>query len=206
MTLNTKNLILKNLLLQKSFGYKYALPFKIKKDESDFDFMSKETLNLCTLCDASKLSKDKIYSFGNPDSQIIFITTTPSFESAEKEMFIKMVQNVLKMDFESIYLTSIIKCDIKENNQMAESFVSSCKGYLLNQLENYHGKIIVTLGDSYKYISGDESELNLVRGKVLKFQNKILVPLYHPNLLLRNPSLKKEAMEDLKKIKLLLEE
>jgi len=110
------------------------------------------------------------------------------------------------MDFESIYLTSIIKCDIKENNQMAESFVSSCKGYLLNQLENYHGKIIVTLGDSYKYISGDESELNLVRGKVLKFQNKILVPLYHPNLLLRNPSLKKEAMEDLKKIKLLLEE
>lgn len=206
MTQNTKNLILKNLLLQKSFGYKYALPFKIKKDESDFDFMSKETLNLCTLCDASKLSKDKIYSFGNPDSQIIFITTTPSFESAEKEMFIKMVQNVLKMDFDSIYLTSLIKCDIKENNQMNESFVSSCKGYLLNQLENYHGKIIVTLGDSYKYISGDESDLNLARGKVLKFQNKILIPIYHPNLLLRNPSLKKEAMEDLQKIKLLLEE
>jgi DNA polymerase len=43
-----------------------------------------------------------------------------------------------------------------------------------------------------------------IRGTIHKKENYILIPIHHPNYLLRNPSSKKDVFEDLKKIKELM--
>lgn len=206
MTQTIKNKILKSLYLQKSFGFKYAEPFNIKKTETTSDFMSKDIVKKCSLCDASKISNNKIYDFGDENSKIIFITTVPTFDTASKDMFVKMVENVLKIKFENIYLISIVKCDIDEKNSMLKNYAIKCKGYILNQISISNAKIIVTLGDSYNYLLDEDYDIASIRGKTIQFNNKNLMPIYHPSFLLRNPSLKKEALDDLQKIRLLMEE
>ncbi|MBI3874185.1 MAG: uracil-DNA glycosylase [Arcobacter sp.] len=205
MTKLTQNKILQNLYLQQSFGYKYLDSISVKRNNSNSDFMSKDAVNLCTLCDASKITNKKIYDFGDENSKILFITTVPTFDIVSQDMFVKMVENVLQIPFEKIYLTSIIKCDIKNNTPMVENFIPTCKGYILNQIDNSTRKIIVTLGDSYKYLTGDTNDIGNIHGNIIKFRNTTIIPIYHPSFLLRNPSFKKEALEDLKKIKLLME-
>jgi DNA polymerase len=206
MTQQEQNKILHNLYLQQSFGYRYIEPFHFKKIETKDTFMSHDTLEQCTLCDASKITKHKIYHSGNSNSHIMFLTTVPTFDEASKEMFYKMVENVIGLSVDTIYLTSILKCDISEKTPQLSSYIAQCKDYINNQIENSDAKIIVTLGDSYNYLLNDQSEISSIRGSVMKLNNKSIIPIYHPSFLLRNPSLKKETFEDLKKIKLLLEQ
>lgn len=206
MTKQEQNKILHNLYLQQSFGYRYVEPFSLKKIENKDIFMSKDTIEHCELCDASKISKNKIYAKGDVNSKIMFISTVPSFDEVSQDMFVKMVENVLGLPMSSVYFTSIIKCDINEKSLNLDACTTKCLGYILNQIENSKAKIIVTIGDSYNYLLNNQTELNTVRGMVIRYGEKNIVPIYHPTYLLRNPSFKKETFEDLKKIKLLLEQ
>lgn len=206
MTKQEQSKLLQNLYLQKSFGYRYIEPFSLKRLEKKDIFMSKDTVEHCALCDASKISKKKIYTKGNIDSQIMFLSTVPSFDETSQEMFTKMVENVLNISISSIYFTSIIKCDISEKTPQLHTYAIKCLDYIKNQIENSQVKIIVTIGDSYNYLLNNQTELSLVRGMVSKYRDISVVPIYHPSFLLRNPSFKKDTFEDLKKIKLLLEQ
>lgn len=206
MTQHQKEKILHNLYLQKSFGFRYLDFFRFDKAINHQNFMSEENLKHCVLCDASKLTQNKVFQQGDIKSKIIFITTVPIFDDASREMFLKMLQNVLGLASNEIYMTSIIKCDIDFKNPSLESFAHSCKGYILNQLQQSDAPLLVTLGESYNILLQNGNDLSLVHGTLIKFLNKTLVPIYHPSFLLRNPSLKKETFEDLKKIKLLLEQ
>jgi len=47
----------------------------------------------------------------------------------------------------------------------------------------------------------DNDDFEKVRGHVIDFKNYKLIPIYHPNFLLRNPELKKITLNDLKTIK-----
>lgn len=206
MTKQEQNKILHNLYLQQSFGYRYVEPFSLKKIEKKDIFMSKDTVEHCSLCDASKISKNKIYAQGDINSKIMFISTIPSFDEVSQEMFVKMIENVLGLPMNRVYFTSIIKCDINEKSLNLDTYTTKCLGYILNQIENSEAKIIVTIGDSYNYLLNNQTELSTVRGMVIRHGEKNIIPIYHPNYLIRNPSLKKETLEDLKKIKLLLEQ
>jgi DNA polymerase len=206
MTRQEQNKILQNLYLQKSFGYQYVEPLSFKKIDKKDSFMSKNTIEHCALCDASKISKNKIFAKGDLNSPIMFLSIVPSFDENANEIFVKMVENVLGLSIDSIYFTSIIKCDISEKSPQIDTYATKCLGYIANQIENSQAKIIVTIGASYNYLLHNQTELSLVRGMVIPYGNKNIVPIYHPNYLLRNPSLKKETFEDLKKIKLLMEQ
>jgi DNA polymerase len=63
----------------------------------------------------------------------------------------------------------------------------------------------VALGEmAYHYLTGENEALEKVRGVVHTQETYMLIPTYHPSYLLRNPSVKKEVFEDLKKVKELL--
>ena len=115
-----------------------------------------------------------------------------------------MFSNVININLENIYTTSLLKCEIFEKIDLNEE-IKNCKNYLLKQIEILEPKLIITLGDVYKYILNDTTSLSKLRGKIFKFNNIDLIPIYHPDTLLRNPSLKIDTFTDLKKIKLLTE-
>jgi uracil-DNA glycosylase family 4 len=166
MTKTIKNQILKNLYYLKSFGYEY---------HESLDFFSTEVKNFklpnnlnelknsvehCYLCELSKSRKNVLFGYGNSNSDIMFIGDEPSNSEDEMgifytgksgELLSKMIENVLNVKKEDVYLTTLVKC--KSSNGLNNSNIDTCNDYLLKQIELVKPKLIVALGEkAYSYL------------------------------------------------------
>ncbi len=217
---NLKNaLLLKQLYQLKQLGYQYTdiTPFK----EDDLDLSLPGTLvslqkqaNQCHLCELSKTRQKVVFGEGNPHADIMFVGEAPGaaedstgkpFVGRSGELLTKMIENVLYLSRNDVYIANIVKCRPPGNREPTPSEAYTCKPYLLKQIELIKPKIIVTLGSTaYFYLTGDETPIGKARGSVFNKEHYIVVPTYHPSYLLRNPSAKKEAFQDLLKIKSLM--
>ena len=217
---NLKNaLLLKQLHLLKILGYNYTSVNSFKEEEPNLNLpdtlekLKKQALE-CHLCELSKIRTNVVFGDGNVNADIMFIGDAPAlaednagkaFTGRSADLLTKMVENVLNIPISEVYLTNILKCKTNENEKITQTQAHTCQAFLLKQIELIKPKIVVTLGqEAYYYLSGDESELSEVRGRVHKKNSYELVATYHPNYLLRNPSAKKDAFEDLKVIKELM--
>jgi DNA polymerase len=64
---------------------------------------------------------------------------------------------------------------------------------------------VVALGSvALKALLKSETPISRMRGRVIEYRGALLVPTFHPAFLLRSPDKKREAWEDLKKVRALL--
>ncbi len=217
---NLKNaLLLKQLYLLKQLGYDYTSLTIFKENEQVLTLPNKldklkNQADECHLCELSKSRKYTVFGDGNPNANIMFIGEAPSpaedsmakpFVGRSGEMLTKMIENVLKVSRNDVYLTNIVKCKPTNNTAPTSTQVHTCQPYLLKEIELVKPKIIIALGSTaYYYLTGDDSAMSQIRGTVHKKDNYILIPIHHPSYLLRNPSAKKDVFEDLKIIKELM--
>jgi len=196
-------------------------PMSVNVEEQSFDIELPSNLQAlhaqmeqCHLCDLSKHRQRVLTGQGNPHAKVMFIDGSPSMiedESADSfsgrsgSSLEKMITHVLGLKIHDVYLTHVLKCKPSHQHKILDSELSSCKPYLFKQIELVNPDIIVTLGElAYSSLIKDESSFENARGQKIPYENKTLVPLYHPSHLLRNPSLKKCTMDDLINIKGLL--
>jgi uracil-DNA glycosylase family 4 len=165
----------------------------------------------CHLCNLSKSRNNVVFGEGNPTTKIMFIGEAPGreediqgkpFVGRSGEILTKMIENVLNIKREEVYITNIVKCRPPQNRDPKIEEIESCKPYLLKQIEIINPKIIVTLGRiAFKYLLNNETPITKARGNLYDFMGIKVIPTFHPSFLLRNPSKKKEALIDLKFIK-----
>ena len=217
---NLKNaLLLKQLYRLKQLGYSYTSVVPFKKEEQDLTLpntlekLQKQALE-CHLCLLSKTRSNVVFGEGNPNADLMFIGEAPGatedrvgkpFVGRSGELLTKMIENVLHVKREKVYISNIVKCRPKDNREPSATEARTCQPFLLKQIELIRPRIIVALGaTAYYYLSGDDTPISKVRGTVHKQDSYTLIPTYHPSYLLRNPSAKKDVFEDLKMIKELM--
>ncbi|MGJ0363587.1 uracil-DNA glycosylase [Aliarcobacter cryaerophilus] len=220
MTNKVKNQVLKYLYNQKLFGIKYHSDLNINFYSScDFALPNsleelKKLVTNCYLCDLSKTRKHTLFGYGSQNSKIMFICDEPSkseddlgsfFVGNSGDMLAKMIEGSLKIKKEEVYTTNLVKC--RGTKEATFQNFESCNCYLLKQIEVIKPKIIVAVGERvHDYLLKTSGEFLKNRGKVLSFNSAILVPIFSPLYLLKNPSLKKDTYLDMLKIKNLYEE
>jgi DNA polymerase len=217
---NFKNaLLLKQLYQLKDLGYRYTNTNLFKEDASDLELpdtleaLKKQALN-CHLCELSKSREHVVFGEGNENAEILFVGEGPGanedalgrpFVGKSGELLTKMIENVLELSREDVYIANIVKCRPPGNRTPTSDEAYTCKPYLMKQIELIRPKLIVTLGaTAYQYLTEDDTPITKIRGTVHQEENYTVIPTYHPSYLLRNPSAKKEVFEDLKKIKTLI--
>ena len=219
---NLKNaLLLKQLYQLRQLGYKYTSATVYKEDEPDLSLPDtleklKVQAQQCHLCELSKSRNSVVFGEGNPQADIMFIGEAPGatedsmgkpFTGRSGELLTKMIENVLLIKREEVYITNIVKCRPPDNRAPTPTEAHTCYSFLLKQIELVKPKLIVTLGGTaYHYMTGDETGISKIRGTLHQQNGYTLIPTYHPSFLLRNPSAKKEVFEDLKKAKVLMEQ
>jgi len=205
---------LKHLYNLKLLGEEYFEGFDIKdiniEMPKDLEELKKVVLN-CHLCNLAKTRTNVVFGEGNPNAKLMFIGEAPGrdedlqgkpFVGRSGEVLTKMIENVLYLKREDVYITNIIKCRPPQNRDPELSEVESCKGYLIKQIEIIKPKIIVTLGRiAFRYLLNDTTPITKARGKIYDYKGIKVIPTFHPSYLLRNPSKKREAMIDLKFIR-----
>jgi len=220
MTKTKKAEILRYLHSLKLFGFNYAQDIVLQKSSScDSTLPSdinelKERVENCHLCELSKSRKNPLFSYGNLNSKIVFICDEPTksedelgsfYSGISGDMLLNMIEKVLKLKKEDVYITTLVKCRGRSEATI-ENF-DSCSCYLFRQLDIVKPKIIVAFGERvFSYLLKDGEDFSQKRGEILNFNKSLFIGTYSTTFLLKNPSFKKEAFEDLLKIKKLYEE
>jgi DNA polymerase len=217
---NLKNaLLLKQLYIQKEIGFCYTSLMPYCDDEPNLSLPHnleelQKQANSCHLCQLSKSRTNVVFGGGNPKARLMFVGEGPGatedsmgkpFVGKSGELLTKMIENVLLLKREDVYIANIVKCRPPNNRTPHEEEAYTCLPYLQKQIELIKPQIIVSLGaTAYRYLTNDTTSITKIRGTIYTQNGYKLIPTYHPSYLLRNPSAKKEVFEDLKLIKSLL--
>lgn len=197
-----KALYLKLLYHQKMFGERYIDNINIQPTQEKLNIPMvslEDTIAHCALCDRSKSAKP---SFGILpfEAKIVFISQLPLVDSSKRfiegrsaKMLQDIISNVFMLNLQECGILSVVKCNQNDPNA-PDSDMLICKQYLNTQLSLTKSKVIVLMGDVVcKHLLG--IDFNEHKGRIIAEDDKSYVATYSLNQLLKNPSLKKEAMK-----------
>jgi len=207
--------LLQNLYRLKAIGFEYIDHFNINEKSSYETANSLDELAVnissCHLCDLSKSRSQSMSGFGNKNADVMIVDFSVSqtqdssnsyYEGRSGETLKNMVERVLLLNIDDVYITHCVKCKPLNANIPSPSEYDSCKSYLYSQIEFIKPKVIIALGENaYAHLSGNDDNFENVRGHLIDFKGSKLIPIYHPQFLLRNPESKKITLNDLNTIK-----
>ena len=173
----------------------------------------------CKKCELGKHRLNAVCGSGDPYANIMFVGEGPGFqEDHEGKPFIGRAGDLLTkiieaMGFkrETVYIANIVKCHPMKNPENPElkgndrpptmEEMQICQPYLDEQIKIISPKVIITLGaSSTRALLKTDDVISSLRGKFTEYMGIPLMPTYHPAALLRNPKLKKDVWQDMKKV------
>lgn len=168
----------------------------------------------CNKCPLSKTKTNIVFGVGNKNADLMFVGEAPG-ESEDKSgiPFVgragKLLDKYLEavgIDRESVYIANILKCRPPNNRDPLPEEQDMCMSYLREQVRLIKPKMIVCLGriSAMKLIKPD-FRITKEHGVFFTKGAFEIVAVYHPSLLLRDPSKREEMFTDMKMIKQKLE-
>ncbi len=164
-------------------------------------------VSICENCKLCENRTQTVLERGNRNAKWMFIGEGPGeqedlqgrpFVGASGQLLDKMIA-AMKLNIENdVYIANVIKCRPPRNRNPEPEEISSCKNYLLQQINLVKPQMIITLGRyAVQTLLDTEIAVGKLRGKVHHYQDIPLIATYHPSYLLRTPSAKKDAWDDL---------
>ena len=164
----------------------------------------------CTACaELCKTRTQTVFGVGNTRAEWLVIGEAPGAEEDRQgEPFVGRAGQLLNamllaigLPRETVFIANILKCRPPGNRDPKPEEVSRCLPYLSNQIALLKPKIMLAVGRiAAQNLLATDAPLARLRGKLHHFgeANTPLVITYHPAYLLRTPSDKRKAWEDLK--------
>ena len=161
----------------------------------------------CTACKLSATRTQGVLGAGDRNADWLIVGEAPGAEEdAQGEPFVgpagklldAMLASIGLARGDNVYLTNVLKSHPPGNRDPEPDEVAACRPYLLAQIELIQPKLILALGRvaAQSLLDTDEA-IGSLRGRVHTFQGVPLVATYHPAYLLRKPTEKARAWEDL---------
>ena len=169
----------------------------------------REELGNCTRCKLSAGRKNLVYGVGNPDAHLVFVGEGPGADEDEQgEPFVGKAGQLLTKMIEAmgyrrqdVYICNVVKCRPPGNRNPEPDEIAACEPFLKKQLGAIRPRMIVALGKfAAQCLLRDDTPISRLRGNFRSYEGIQLMPTFHPAYLLRDPSKKKEAWEDLKAV------
>ncbi|MBI5429245.1 MAG: uracil-DNA glycosylase [Nitrosomonadales bacterium] len=167
----------------------------------------KKAVRDCTLCKLRAGCTQTVFGVGDEQADWLFVGEGPGAdEDALGEPFVgqagKLLDNMLAAirlkRGNNVYIANIVKCRPPGNRAPEADEIASCLPYLRRQIELIRPKVIVALGKvASNALLGKDATLASLRGTTHRFQDTPLIVTYHPAYLLRSPSEKAKAWQDL---------
>lgn len=171
----------------------------------------KQKILNCTKCDLHNSRNKAIWGEGNINAEILLIGEAPGadedrtgrpFVGKSGQLLDKILGACAFTREEHVFLSNIIRCRPPANRIPSDDETKACIPYLFEQINLVNPKIIITLGATALKRLFDDNSLRItrLRGSWIEWNGRLVMPVYHPSALLRNPNLKRETWEDFKKV------
>lgn len=118
-----------------------------------------------------------------------------------------LLLSALMFKDEDYYICNVVKCRPPSNRTPTEDEAESCLPWLRNQVSLIRPQIMVCLGaTAMKYVIDKNAKITQIRGQWIERKGFWIMPTFHPAALLRDSSKKALLFDDLKSVKLKLNE
>lgn len=162
----------------------------------------------CTRCGLHRGRTQTVFGVGDHAAEWMIIGEAPGLEEDRRgEPFVgragKLLDEMLRAagyGRANVYIANVLKCRPPDNRDPAAEEAASCRGYLDRQIALVRPKLILAVGrTAAQQLLGTDAPLGRLRGKVHALNDSEIpvVVTYHPAYLLRSPSQKRKAWEDL---------
>ena len=163
----------------------------------------------CTRCDLHRGRTQTVFGVGNQHADWLIIGEAPGAEEDKRgEPFVGRAGQLLdamlaaiNLDRTQAYIANILKCRPPNNRDPQANEVACCEPYLQQQIALIKPKLILAVGRiAAQNLLKTDLPLARLRGQTHHYgENQIpVIVTYHPAYLLRTPSDKRKAWEDLK--------
>ena len=164
----------------------------------------------CAMCPLHQGARNKVPGQGDVASPLMFIGEGPgqvedeeglAFVGPAGQLLTRMLA-AISLPRDRVYICNIVKCRPPNNRVPTEEEAQACKLHLRMQFALVRPKVIVLLGSTAaKNILGPEIRITRDRGKWFERKGTLFLPTYHPSALLRDPAKKREAWEDMQRLR-----
>jgi DNA polymerase len=178
---------------------------------ADVLLATRKELGECERCGLCERSSHIVYGMGNPGADLVIVGEGPGEDEDRKglpfvgpagQMLDRMLQGVLGLDRQKVYILNVVKCRPPRNRAPTPEEISACRPFLEAQLKAIQPKVILALGSSAsKALLNSQEGIMKLRGSWHDWEGIPVRPTVHPAYLLRRPKEKRLAMEDLVALK-----
>lgn len=162
----------------------------------------------CRRCRLCEQRKNLVFGVGSPAARLVIVGEAPGaredelgepFVGAAGEMLDRMLENVLKLRRDQVYILNVVKCRPPGNRDPQPDEVAACKPFLLGQIEALNPAVLLAVGRvAAQSLMETSRGINALRGEWHLFQGRVpLMATFHPAYLLRMPDDKRKTLEDL---------
>lgn len=168
----------------------------------------KNTVCECTKCVLHQSRKNVVFGEGNVNADLMFIGEGPGrdedlhgrpFVGQSGQLLTKMIK-AMGYERSEVYIANIVKCRPPYNRNPNPDEGKYCLNYLNRQIELIKPKVLVLLGAVPLSFLLDKRGITRLHGQWHEYMGIKTMPSFHPAYLLRDPSQKKYAWEDLQKV------
>lgn len=164
-----------------------------------FEELMTEAAN-CTICPRMCERKAVLSDLNGPiDARVLFIAEAPGRNGADRTRipfhgdasgvnFEKLLASI-KLTRAEIFITNTVLCSPRSatgaNDKPTRAEIANCSPYLGRQIDLINPAVVATLGavalDALKTIQPHEITLKEKAGKIVEWNGRMLIPLYHPS-------------------------
>ena len=161
----------------------------------------------CTACGLHSTRTQTVFGVGASNAQWLVIGEAPGAdEDRQGEPFVgragKLLNEMLRalgLRREDVYIANVLKCRPPNNRDPLPAEVAQCEFYLKRQVMLVKPKIILAVGRiAAQNLLQTDITIGKLRGQQFSYQGIPLVVTYHPADLLRSPTEKRKAWDDLR--------
>lgn len=170
----------------------------------------RENIQCCEGCALGAGCIQKVPGQGDPHADLMLIGEGPgeqedrqglAFVGPAGQLLTKMLA-AIHLPRERVYICNVVKCRPPRNRQPSPEEMQACIGHLRAQVALVKPRVILLLGaTAVSAVLGPEHRITKCHGQWFERKGVSIIATYHPSALLRDPSKKRDAWEDLKRVR-----
>ncbi|MEQ1564426.1 MAG: uracil-DNA glycosylase [Myxococcota bacterium] len=171
----------------------------------------REELGDCRRCNLCRERRNLVFGVGTAEADLVVIGEAPGYHEDEQgepfvgpagQMLDKMLENVLGLRRDQVYILNVVKCRPPKNRNPLPDEVEACRPFLEAQLAAISPKVALVLGSvAFKTVFRTDDGITRTRGKWHDHGGLPVMPTFHPAYLLRQPQDKRLTFDDLKLVR-----
>lgn len=150
---------------------------------------------VCRACRLGGERTQAVFADGSPAADLMFVGEGPGQqEDLQGLPFVGRAGQLLNrllgdvgLERADVYIANVVKCRPPGNRDPQPDEIEACKHFLADQIRLVDPAVVMTMGNfSTKLLLKTTTGITKMRGQVIPWWNRVVIPTFHPAAALRN--------------------